>query len=104
MKAFIQKNKKALIIGGIVLAAGLIWYFKFRKPTAKIVSPPTVKESGIAGSAATIARQNTQLGAAEAIQAKYKAIAKPTANDTAVRDSQLKGLGFKVVNDKVVSL
>lgn len=45
MKTFIQNNKKVLIISGIALAAGLIWYYKFRKPTVniKVVSPTSVK-------------------------------------------------------------
>jgi hypothetical protein len=29
---YLAKHKVAFIIGGVIIAAGLVWYFKFRKP------------------------------------------------------------------------
>jgi hypothetical protein len=86
MKEFIAKHKKALIIGGIVLAAVGIWYWKFRKPAVPILTPVVV---------------DPKKAQAQAILDAY--LAKPDGNVTA-RAEKLKALGYKSVNNVIIPL
>lgn len=107
MKAFIKKNKKALIIGGVILVVGIAWYFYNKKKINKIGDPtiPTIKSES-----KSTADPLTQ---AKAIVSQFNADktnivvpgSPPTLaqrNAMTARDKQLETLGYKLINNQLV--